>query len=89
MKAQFESSINEASREEFIDMIRPPDWLTSDQPRKSPYFPQMGDEVIYFFQGHQKYMEEVKKHELYKLEKTPLPWDKVPHLRVCSELPRL
>lgn len=79
--AQFESSVDDVSREDLIDMIRPPDWLTSDQPRKSPYFPQMGDEVIYFFQGHQMYMSEVEKSRLYQPEKT-LPWDKIPQLRV-------
>ena len=29
---------------------RPPEWLTATVPRKAPYVPQMGDEVMYFMQ---------------------------------------
>ena len=57
-----------------------PEWLTTDQPHRSPYFPQMGDEVMYFYQGHKLYVEEVMKEKLY--EPKNLPWDRVPHLKV-------
>ena len=32
--------------EEYMEMYKMPDWLTSMLPQKSPYVPQVGDEVM-------------------------------------------
>ncbi len=46
------------------------DWLTQTIPKKSPYFPQINDEVVYIPFGHKLYNEEVKRRRLYKITKT-------------------
>lgn len=33
------------------ESFRPSEWLSSVVPRRAPFYPQMGDEVIYFKQG--------------------------------------
>lgn len=71
--------------EELPEEFRPPDWLTDTKPRKTPYVPQMGDEVMYFRQGHSLYLQAVKRHNAYNVN--PMknqPWHKYPHLRVCK-----
>ncbi|MEQ2262313.1 Bromodomain and WD repeat-containing protein 1 [Xenotaenia resolanae] len=42
---------------EVSNEFRPSSWITDVIPRKSPFVPQMGDEVIYFRQGHEAYVE--------------------------------
>ena len=54
---------------------RPPEWLTSTRPKKTPYVPQMGDEVVYFRQGHELYVKAVREAGAYELEKEVMPWD--------------
>jgi bromodomain and WD repeat domain-containing protein 1/3 len=54
---------------------RPPEWLTSTKPKKSPYVPQMGDEVVYFRQGHELYISAVKVNNVYDLDEQTLPWN--------------
>lgn len=34
------------------ESFRPSEWLSEVVPRRTPYFPQMGDEIIYFRQGY-------------------------------------
>ncbi len=53
---------------------RPPEWLTSTKPKKSPYVPQIGDEVVYFRQGHELYAKAVKNFQAYDLDEQSLPW---------------
>lgn len=36
---------------EIPENFRPPEWLSEVIPRKAPYYPQMGDEIVYFRQG--------------------------------------
>ena len=38
----------------------PSQWLSDTMPRKTPYFPQIGDVLMYFKSGHQKYIELVE-----------------------------
>lgn len=52
-------------------------------PRKAPYFPQMGDEVVYFRQGHQLYVDAVRNKTLYDINPKEFPWSKV-NLKVCN-----
>jgi len=44
----------------------------------------MGDEVIYFVQGHQQYVDAVKTNNVYSIDvDRNQPWHKMPHIRVC------
>ncbi|XP_033739931.1 PH-interacting protein-like [Pecten maximus] len=68
--------------EELPEEFRPPEWLTDTKPRKTPYVPQMGDEVMYFRQGHALYLQAVKRHNAYNVNSNKnQPWNKYPHLR--------
>ena len=51
----------------------PPEWLSSVKPRKTPYVPQIGDEVVYFRQGHELYIQAVREKQLYELDEKTLP----------------
>ncbi|XP_075906075.1 bromodomain and WD repeat-containing protein 3 [Nelusetta ayraudi] len=66
-------SINREVSNEF----RPSAWITDFIPRKSPFVPQMGDEVIYFRQGHEAYVEAVSRTELYPINLDRQPWKKM------------
>ncbi|XP_075768112.1 bromodomain and WD repeat-containing protein 1 isoform X2 [Pelodiscus sinensis] len=55
----------------------PPVWITDTALRKSPFVPQMGDEVIYFRQGHEAYIEAVRKNNIYELNPHKEPWRKM------------
>lgn len=59
---------------EIPEAYRPPEWLSEVIPRKAPYYPQMGDEVVYFRQGHQRYLEAVRSKNVYKLNQNCEPW---------------
>ena len=77
----FSSSVKEVPAE-----FRPPEWLTTSVPSKAPYFPQMGDEVVYFKQGHQLYLDAVKATKAYSIQHTFLPAQKHPSLKVGGKL---
>ncbi|KAF6718804.1 Bromodomain and WD repeat-containing protein 1 [Oryzias melastigma] len=66
-------SINREVSNEF----RPSPWITDVIPRKSPFVPQMGDEVIYFRQGHEAYVEAVSRSNLYLINLEKQPWKKM------------
>uniref|UniRef100_A0A671UR38 Bromodomain and WD repeat domain containing 1 n=1 Tax=Sparus aurata TaxID=8175 RepID=A0A671UR38_SPAAU len=66
-------SINREVSNEF----RPSPWITDVIPRKSPFVPQMGDEVIYFRQGHEAYVEAVSRGDLYPINLEKQPWKKM------------
>lgn len=59
---------------EIPEPYRPPEWLSEVIPRKAPYYPQMGDEVVYFRQGHQRYLDAVRNKDVYKLSSNCEPW---------------
>ncbi|KZS09853.1 Uncharacterized protein APZ42_025821, partial [Daphnia magna] len=54
--------------------IRACDVLFSLTPRRLPFYPQIGDEVVYFRQGHELYLDIVKQKKLYKFNPRSLPW---------------
>ncbi|OCT93763.1 bromodomain and WD repeat-containing protein 1 isoform X2 [Xenopus laevis] len=54
--------------------LHPPLWITDTTPRRSPFVPQMGDDVIYFRQGHESYINVVKRNNLNFLKKLKEPW---------------
>ncbi|XP_051534909.1 bromodomain and WD repeat-containing protein 3 [Myxocyprinus asiaticus] len=66
-------SINREISNEF----RPSAWITDAIPRKSPFVPQMGDEVIYFRQGHEAYVDAVCRSSLYPINLDKQPWKKM------------
>ena len=52
----------------------PSPWLAESIPKKSPYFPQMGDEVMYFKQGHMGYINLVRHRNCYTLNMKEQQW---------------
>ncbi|ETE60564.1 Bromodomain and WD repeat-containing protein 3, partial [Ophiophagus hannah] len=42
-----------------------PHWILDTIPRRSPFVPQMGDEIIYFRQGHEAYVRAIRKAKIY------------------------
>ncbi|XP_075144837.1 bromodomain and WD repeat-containing protein [Haematobia irritans] len=63
-----------AANGEIPEIYRPAEWLSEVIPRKAPYYPQMGDEVVYFRQGHQRYIEAVRLKKVYKVSHSSEPW---------------
>jgi bromodomain and WD repeat domain-containing protein 1/3 len=62
------------------ELYRTSEWLTEVRPRKTPYFPQMGDQLVYFPQGHHLYLDAVRTKKIYEINSKTLPWTKI-HLR--------
>ncbi|XP_074069963.1 bromodomain and WD repeat-containing protein 1 isoform X2 [Macrotis lagotis] len=62
---------------ELLYEFHPPVWITDTTLRKSPFVPQMGDEVIYFRQGHEAYVEAVRRNKIYELNPCKEPWKKM------------
>uniref|UniRef100_A0A8D0DKY4 Bromodomain and WD repeat domain containing 3 n=1 Tax=Salvator merianae TaxID=96440 RepID=A0A8D0DKY4_SALMN len=55
-----------------------PHWILDTIPRRSPFVPQMGDEVIiYFRQGHEAYVRAVRKAKIYTVNMQKQPWNKM------------
>uniref|UniRef100_A0A8C0NT25 Bromo domain-containing protein n=1 Tax=Canis lupus familiaris TaxID=9615 RepID=A0A8C0NT25_CANLF len=52
-------------------------WILDTIPRRSPFVPQMGDELIYFRQGHEAYVRAVRKSKIYSLNLQKQPWNKM------------
>uniref|UniRef100_A0A7M4FHA9 Bromodomain and WD repeat domain containing 1 n=1 Tax=Crocodylus porosus TaxID=8502 RepID=A0A7M4FHA9_CROPO len=75
-KKQEEKSTG-SSLVELLDDWHPPVWITDTALRRSPFVPQMGDEVIYFRQGHEAYIEAVRRNNNYKLNPHKEPWRKM------------
>uniref|UniRef100_G1K3G9 Mitochondrial inner membrane protease ATP23 homolog n=1 Tax=Xenopus tropicalis TaxID=8364 RepID=G1K3G9_XENTR len=55
----------------------PSAWITDTVPRRCPFVPQMGDEVYYFRQGHEAYVEMAKKNKIYRINPKKQPWHKM------------
>ncbi|XP_046657264.1 bromodomain and WD repeat-containing protein 3-like isoform X2 [Daphnia pulicaria] len=56
------------------EALRPSDLLTPVHSRITPFQPQMGDEVIYFRQGHELYVDAVNQQKHSDLHLRSLPW---------------
>jgi bromodomain and WD repeat domain containing protein 1/3 len=54
--------------------VLPIEWFTDTVPRKTPYFPQIGDEVVYFRQGHQQYIDTVRDNKIYSINPNIKPY---------------
>uniref|UniRef100_A0A7N9APE7 Bromodomain and WD repeat domain containing 3 n=1 Tax=Mastacembelus armatus TaxID=205130 RepID=A0A7N9APE7_9TELE len=55
----------------------PPSWIMETIPRRSPFVPQMGDELIYFKQGHQAYVRAVRRAKAYSVNPQKQPWNRL------------
>uniref|UniRef100_A0AAY4C4D3 Bromo domain-containing protein n=1 Tax=Denticeps clupeoides TaxID=299321 RepID=A0AAY4C4D3_9TELE len=55
----------------------PSDWITDTTPRRCPFTPQMGDEVYYFRQGHEAYVEMAKTNRIFSINPKKQPWHKM------------
>ncbi|XP_029318564.1 PH-interacting protein isoform X2 [Cottoperca gobio] len=55
----------------------PSAWITDTVPRRCPYIPQMGDELYYFKQGHEAYVEMAKQKKIYSINPKKQPWHKM------------
>ncbi|KAM6992732.1 PH-interacting protein isoform 2-T2 [Tautogolabrus adspersus] len=55
----------------------PAAWITDTVPRRCPYIPQMGDEVYYFRQGHEAYVEMAKQKKIFSINPKKQPWHKM------------
>ena len=67
---------------EVPEPFRPPEWLCETVPKKAPYYPQMGDLLIYFRQGHKMYADAVSSRQLYEIDERTLPWMRKQDLKV-------
>ncbi|OTF79150.1 bromodomain and WD repeat-containing protein 3-like protein, partial [Euroglyphus maynei] len=56
------------------EKFRPPEWFTNSKPKRTPYFPQIGDRVVYFRQGHQKYIDAVRETKCYNINQATKPF---------------
>uniref|UniRef100_A0A665TVY9 Bromodomain and WD repeat domain containing 1 n=1 Tax=Echeneis naucrates TaxID=173247 RepID=A0A665TVY9_ECHNA len=72
-----QSDEEEKPEKKMSNEFRPSPWITDVIPRRSPFVPQMGDEVIYFRQGHEAYVEAVSRSELYPINLDKQPWKKM------------
>ncbi|XP_070615885.1 bromodomain and WD repeat-containing protein 3 [Erythrolamprus reginae] len=54
-----------------------PHWILDAIPRRSPFVPQMGDEIIYFRQGHEAYVRAIRKAKTYSVNVQKQPWNKM------------
>ncbi|CAG7723230.1 unnamed protein product [Allacma fusca] len=69
--------------DEIPEQFRPPDWLSEVMPKRSPYFPQLGDDLVYFRQGHELYVNQVENQSIYDVSKKMkklLPYNQIPDL---------
>jgi bromodomain and WD repeat domain-containing protein 1/3 len=71
--------------EEFI----PSPWLSDSMPRKTPYFPQIGDVLMYFKTGHQKYIDLVELRKAYKLNMREQQWMRKKNLDDAATMVRV
>lgn len=66
------------SNQEIPELYRPSEWLAEVIPKKFPYYPQMGDEVMFFAQGYELYIKAVQDRKVYELAKSQLrPWGNI------------
>lgn len=61
---------------ELPEAFRPSEWLAQVVPKKSPYSPQMGDEVVFFKEGYQKYLVAVREKKVYDVGPRCEPYEK-------------
>jgi bromodomain and WD repeat domain-containing protein 1/3 len=71
--------------EEIPEPYRPSEWLSEVTAKRSPYLPQIGDDLVYYRQGHEAYIKEVEAKSMYTIPnklKKQLPYVLNPKLEV-------
>uniref|UniRef100_A0A0K2UST4 Bromo domain-containing protein n=1 Tax=Lepeophtheirus salmonis TaxID=72036 RepID=A0A0K2UST4_LEPSM len=63
-------------RGELAEEYIPSQWLSESIPRKTPYFPQIGDVLMYFKRGHEKYLDLVRDRKTYIINMKEQTWIK-------------
>ncbi|KAK9511582.1 hypothetical protein O3M35_000212 [Rhynocoris fuscipes] len=64
--------------QEIPELYRPSEWLSEVIPKKFPYYPQMGDEVMFFTQGYEQYLRAVCEKKVYEVAKSQFrPWGRL------------
>ncbi|TKR92749.1 hypothetical protein L596_007338 [Steinernema carpocapsae] len=48
-------------------------WMELVSPKRFPYIPQVGDEVVYFLQGHIEYIKAITSKKLYQVDRKMQP----------------
>jgi hypothetical protein len=78
-KAKKETNLNrDIFSQDVPEEYRPSEWLAETSPKKAPYYPQMGDEVMFFQQGYNLYLNTVQNKNIYKVRPAQLnPWGKI------------
>ncbi|KAM3836751.1 bromodomain and WD repeat-containing protein 1 isoform 2-T2 [Vipera latastei] len=76
-RKKYKPKKHESADQTLSSDFQPPDWITNIRLRRSPFVPQMGDEAIYFRQGHEAYIEAVRKNNIYELNPQKEPWRKM------------
>ena len=68
-------------RQEPIRILQPSLWVFSKAPTITPYIPQIGDEIVYFRQGHEAFLALVPERDpMHNLLFSSLPWIQNPNL---------
>ncbi|XP_070606542.1 bromodomain and WD repeat-containing protein 1 isoform X2 [Erythrolamprus reginae] len=76
-KKKYKPEKHESTDETSLSKYKAPNWIINVKLQRSPFVPQMGDEVIYFRQGHEAYIEAVRKNDIYELNPHKVPWRKM------------
>ncbi|XP_053310355.1 bromodomain and WD repeat-containing protein 1-like [Spea bombifrons] len=71
---------SDSSSEDEIPIIyHPPLWITDTMPHRSPFVPQIGDEVVYFRQGYEAYLSAADSLNIPISDSAFLqPWKEMP-----------
>ncbi|KAF0992557.1 hypothetical protein HZS_1340, partial [Henneguya salminicola] len=61
------------------------EWLLTEKPSRSPYFPQLGDIVVYFLQGHKIYVNHILTNQIFTICTNKLCYNKASlrYMEVC------
>ena len=72
--------------DQITDQFIPSPWLAESIPRKSPFFPQIGDILMYFKQGHERYVDLVKERKAHGDKTLPTVLTAKHHLALSATL---
>ncbi|XP_060526262.1 bromodomain and WD repeat-containing protein 3 [Cylas formicarius] len=68
------SGVSRGPKLKISEQYKLSEWLSETRPRKSPYYPQIQDDIVYFVQGHQLYVEAVRMKSVYDVNLKEMPW---------------
>ncbi|OAF68678.1 Bromodomain and WD repeat-containing protein 1 [Intoshia linei] len=68
------SRISYAHHNQALENYVCPEWINEVHQKRNPYIPQLGDVLVYFQDGHKKYVEEVEAKNIYEMTNEFKPW---------------